>query len=404
MRGLLAPHGTRGDVQPMLALALALRARGHAASFVAPDNFVPWLQSYGFDAEPDGIDAERLLQTAGAALDSMRWQARHFADVLIPTLFDTVGRAAPDADLLVGSGVQMAAASVAEARGVPYASAVFCPCVVPSGAAPPPTVKTQTFPSWVNRALWTAGRPFADLLLRRPINRQRARLGLPPDVAPTATAMGELVIVAADPDLAPLPDDVPDRVVGTDAWICDDPEALDARVRAFLDADAPPVYVGFGSMVATHAARRAGHAIAAIRSIGARTIVAGGWAALDRGIVDADDILVVRHVSHAALLPHVAAVLHHGGAGTTTAAARAGRPQIVVPHILDQFYWAHRVEVLGVGPRALPVALVTADVLAERVDRAVNDARIASRAAALGHRVAPRNGVSTAAELLESIV
>src|SRR5581483_1376600 len=210
MRVLLAPHGTRGDVQPMLALAVALRARGHRVSFVAPDNFVPWLRASGFESAPNGIDAERLLRSAGAALDSMRWQARHFADVLIPTLFESVGRATPDAELIVGAGVQMAAASIAEARGIPYASAVFCPCVVPSGASPPPTVRTQTLPSWMNRALWFAGRPVADWLLRRPINRQRARLGLAPDPAPMTTMMGELVVVAADRDLAPLPDDAPD--------------------------------------------------------------------------------------------------------------------------------------------------------------------------------------------------
>src|SRR5579871_4095352 len=118
MRVLLAPHGTRGDVQPMLALARALRTRGHVVSFVAPDNSLGWIRSHGFDAIGDGIDVERLLQASGADFDSIRWQARHFADVLIPTLFDTVARAGPDAELIVGAGVQVAAASIAEARGV----------------------------------------------------------------------------------------------------------------------------------------------------------------------------------------------------------------------------------------------------------------------------------------------
>ncbi len=404
MRVLFAPHGTRGDVQPMLALALALRTRGHTVSFVAPDNDVAWVASFGFDAVPDGIDVESLLRAEAAIFDSLRWQARHFADVLIPTLFETIAQAAPDADLIVGSGVQVAAASIAEARGVPYASAVFCPCVVPSGAAPPPTVRTQTLPAWLNRALWAAGRPFADLLLRRPINQQRARLGLAPDPTPLATALGELVIVAADRDLAPLADDVPEKVVGTDAWILDERGALDDRTRAFLAAGTPPVYVGFGSMIAARSRELATQALAAIRSVGARAIVVGGWAELDRHIADADDVLVIRSAPHASLLPHVAAVVHHAGAGTTTAAARAGRPQVPVPHILDQFYWARRIELLGIGPRALPVPLVTADILAERVDAALNDPRMASRAAALGAAITPRNGVESAAELLESLL
>ena len=404
MKVLLAPHGTRGDVQPMLALAIALRARGHAVSFVAPDNFVGWLRTCGFDATGNGIDIERLLRTEGAALDSIRWQSRHFAGVLIPTLFDTVARATPDADLIVGSGVQMAAASVAESRGVPYATALYCPCIVPSGAAPPPTVRTQTLPSWMNRALWLVGRPAADLLLRRPMNRQRARLGLPPDPEPLKTALGPLIIVAADRDLAPFPDDAPDHIVGTDAWILEDDGELDPRVERFLDDGPPPVYVGFGSMVAGKPDALATQAIAAIRAIGARVLVVGGWAGLERFVAEDHEVLAVSSAPHSAVLPRVAAVMHHGGAGTTTAAARAGRPQMIVPHILDQFYWAHRVAQLGIGPPALPLSLVTADVLAERIDRAVNDPAIAGRAAVLGRAVADRNGVDAAAELLEALV
>jgi len=404
MKVLLAPHGTRGDVQPMLALAMALRTRGHIVSFVAPDNFVAWLQSHGFDAVPNSIDVERVLHEEGAAFDSPRWQARHFTRVLIPALFESVTRAAVDVDLVVGSGVQVAAASVAEARGLPYAFAVFCPCVVPSGAAPPPTVRVQTLPPWMNRALWAAGRSIVDLLLRRPINRQRARLGLPGDATPLATLLGDLVIVAADRDLAPLPDEAPERFVGTDAWILDEPATLDLATERFLAGGSPPVYVGFGSMVAPRADELARQAIDAIRSVGARAIVAGGWARLDAHVSADDDLLVVSQLPHLALLPRVAAVVHHGGAGTTTAAARAGRPQVVLPHILDQFYFAHRVERLGIGPRALPVPLVTADILAERIDRAINDPRIASRAAVLGEAALQRNGVDAAVELLETLV
>jgi UDP:flavonoid glycosyltransferase YjiC (YdhE family) len=297
----------------------------------------------------------------------------------------------------------MAASSVAEARGIPYASAVFCPCVIPSRQAPPPTVRTQTLPPWLNRTLWTVGKSIVDLLLRRPVNRQRARLGLPYDPAPMTSALGDLVIVAADRDLAPLPDDVPDRVVGTDAWMLDDDSELDERTRAFLDAGPAPVYVGFGSMVAARTAELASSAIAAVRAVGARTLIVGGWAGLDRHAAAAPDVCLLDAAPHRQLLPRVAAVVHHGGAGTTTAAARAGKPQVVLPHILDQFYWGHRVERLGIGPRALPVSLVTADVLAERVDRAVNDPRIASRAAALGDAMISRNGVATAVELIEAL-
>jgi len=96
--------------------------------------------------------------------------------------------------------------------------------------------------------------------------------------------------------------------------------------------------------------------------------------------------------------------VHHGGAGTTTAAARSGRPQVLVPHILDQFYWAHRVAAMGLGPPGVPVSIVTADVLAERIDRAVHDPRIVARASVLGSTIRGRNGVDHGVELLEALV
>jgi vancomycin aglycone glucosyltransferase len=387
----------------MIALAIALRTRGHTVSFVLPDNFVGWIREHGFDATGDGIDVEQLLRSAGASLDSLPWQLRYFATVLVPRLFDALARA-PDADLIVGAGIQFAGASVAEARDRPYASIGFCPCIVPSASTPPPMIRTQTLPPWMNRAIWTIGRPFTERLLARLLQKHRRALGLRHNDAPIESVMGDRLIIAADRDLGPLPDDAPPHVAGTDAWILDEDGQIDPRVAAFLAIGPPPVYVGFGSMVAAHASELARQAIAAIRAIGGRTLIAGGWADLHRAVPHAVDVLLVAAVPHRAVFPHVAAVVHHGGAGTTTAAARAGRPQVVLPHILDQFYWARRVEILGLGPRALPATLVTADILAERIDAAVNDPRMAARASALGVAMRDRNGVSAAAELLEALV
>src|SRR5262249_7212102 len=121
----------------MLALAERLRARGHVVRFVVPANFVAWVRSRGFDAVSDGVDVERALSRASARLDSLRWQFHYLTEELAPQLFESVAAASDAVDLIVGSGVQVAAASVAEWRGAPYASAVFCPCAVPSSTAPP---------------------------------------------------------------------------------------------------------------------------------------------------------------------------------------------------------------------------------------------------------------------------
>ena len=181
VRVLLAPHGTRGDVQPMLALASALHTRGHVVTFLVPDNFVGWVRAYGFEALGNGIDLEQLVRSAGARLDSMRWQLRHLADTLIPRLFDSFA-GAPDADLIVGAGVQVAGGSVAEARRVPYATIGFCPCIVPSGAAPPPVI----------RAVAAVVGESRDLDRRPAIRRGRAGLAPPRASAGARVAGGPL--------------------------------------------------------------------------------------------------------------------------------------------------------------------------------------------------------------------
>jgi len=387
----------------MIALAHALRDRGHVATFVAPSNSVPWIRAYGFDAEPNGIDVEAVLKTPGVDFDSLRWQMRHLAE-LTATLFGSVARASDRADLIVGSGVQMAAASVAEWRGVPSAAAVFCPCAVPSSGTPPPPVRTQTLPRWVNRLLWDIGGPAVSLALRSHINRGRTTLGLRSIDDVLAHVMGDLVLVAADRDLGPLEADAPAHAVATDAWILKQEDAaVDPRVDAFLCAGPAPVYIGFGSMVAKRVPELAAAAVAAVRAVGRRAIVSGGWAGLDRHVDPADDLLVAGPLPHAQVFPRVAAVVHHGGAGTTDAAARGGAPQVILPHILDQFYWAHRIAQLGLGPRAIPVTLVTADVLAERVEAAVEDPRFRARAQSLATAMRDRNGAAAAAEHLERL-
>jgi UDP:flavonoid glycosyltransferase YjiC (YdhE family) len=403
MRVLLAPHGTRGDIQPMLALATALRARGHAAVFVVPSNFLEWIHACGFEAVSNGVDMEAAMRAPDAKLESLRWLFGRLREQTAQ-MFEPVSRASKGADLILGAGAQLVTASVAEWRDVPHANIAFCPCAIPSGGTPPPTVRTQAFPPWANRLLWQVGGSIADFGLRGTINRGRATLGLRPIDSPLTHIAENRVILAADRDLAPLGDDAPETAVSTDAWIFDGPQTPDPRVEAFLNLDPAPVYVGFGSMVSHRAAVLSAHAVDAARAVGRRLILVGGWAGLDRFVTDADDVLAVRAVSHEAVLPRVALAVHHGGAGTTTAAARAGVPQVILPHILDQFYWAHRIERLGLGPRALAVDLITADILTARIDTALHDARIRARAAALGPVIAARNGVAAAVDHLGRLV
>jgi vancomycin aglycone glucosyltransferase len=401
MRVLLAPHGTRGDIQPMLALALALRARGHTAAFSAPSNFLDWIQACGFEAMSNGVDIAAEMRSPEARLDSVSWMFSCLKDQTA-RMFAKVAQASEGADVIVGAGAQLASDSVADWRDVPHALLAFCPCAVPSSATAPPVIRTQALPPWLNWLLWQAAAAGGDVGLSGVINRGRAALGLRSIARPLTQIFRHRVIVSADRDLAPL-GDTGDSVSGVDAMIFVEPHEPDPRVEAFLSLEPAPIYIGFGSMVAGRVPALAAHAVAATRALGRRAIIAGGWAGLDRHVISGDDLLTIGAMPHHALFPRVAAIVHHGGAGTTTAAASAGVPQVILPHLLDQFYWAHRIEQLGLGPRALPVDLITADILTDRLDAALHDAGIRKHAALLGPTVAARNGADAAADLIERL-
>jgi vancomycin aglycone glucosyltransferase len=222
------------------------------------------------------------------------------------------------------------------------------PGVLPSPHQTPLSRPGKPFPPGEtdNRVLWDIDAERVQALYGAPLNAHRSALGLPPVDNVRDHVHTDRPWLAADPTLAPWPGSPDLDVVQTGAWILFDDRPLPADLVAFLDAGAPPVYVGFSSVRAPEDVARV--AIEAIRAHGRRALVSRGWADLAL-IDDRDDCFVVGEVNHQALFGQVAAVVHHGGAGTTTTAARAGAPQVVVPQIADQPYWAGRVAQLGIG-------------------------------------------------------
>jgi vancomycin aglycone glucosyltransferase len=243
-----------------------------------------------------------------------------------------------------------AARSVAEHMGIGYVYATFCPLWLPSTHHRPHTYPGHPYPPEVtdNRVLWDLNVQAMNAVFGEAFNTHRASIGLPPVDNIRDHVFTAHPWLASDPILSPWqPTDLLD-VLQTGAWILPDARPLPTELLAFLDAGAPPVYVGFGSMPMS-AAKDAGRvAIEAIRAQERRAILLHGWADLAL-IDDRDDCFVVGEVNQQALFGRVAAVVHHGGAGTTTTAARAGAPQVVVPQIADQPYWADRVAELGIG-------------------------------------------------------
>jgi vancomycin aglycone glucosyltransferase len=270
----------------------------------------------------------------------------------LAALFDTVAAAAEGCDALLATGLaHFASRSVAEKLDIPYVYATFCPFLLPSPHHAPPAalLPGRSSPPEVtdNRVLWDLNAQSFNALHGEALNTHRVSVGLPPVDDVRDFIFTDHPWLATDPTLGPWQETSDLDVVHTGAWILPDERPLPDELVAFLDAGAPPVYVGFGSTrrVSEDIARVA---IEAIRAQGRRVLVSRGWADLAL-IDDQDDGFVVGEVNQQRLFGRVAAVVHHGGAGTTTTAALAGAPQVVVPQAGDQSYWAGRVADLGIG-------------------------------------------------------
>ncbi|MFJ6651000.1 glycosyltransferase [Streptomyces sp. NPDC091290] len=394
MRVLLSTYGSRGDVEPLVGLAVQLQALGADVRMCAPPDevFARLLARVGVELVPVGQPMGTMTRpsTESAA-------ARRAAE--LAAQFDTIVAAAEGYDGLLATGLShFASRSAAEKLGIPYVYATFCPFMLRSPLqAPPALLPGQSFPSDVsdNRVLWDLMSQTFNELHGKALSAHRATVGLPPVEDVYDFIFTDRPWLASDPTLSPWREHSELGVVHTGAWILPDERPLADDLLAFLDAGAPPVFVGYGSMrgVSADIARVS---IEAIRAHGRRVLVGRGWA--DLGLIDdGADCFAVGETNHQELFRRVAAVVHHGGAGTTTTAARAGAPQVVVPQAGDQPYWAGRVADLGIGA-GHDGPIPTTESLSAALETALapeTHARARSVAAAI-----PADGAAVAAELL----
>lgn len=400
MRALLSTYGSRGDVEPLVGLAVRLRELGAEVRVCAPpdEDFAERLAGVGVSVVGVGQSA-RALTTAAPPPSKANLPQR--AAELIASQLEVMPAAAEGCDVLVATGAMPAIAgarSVAEKLGIRYVSAIFQQLTLPSPQRPPLAYPGRPFPPEVtdNRALWELDAQSIDALFGEALNTNRASIGLPPVANVRDYGFGDRPWLATDPVLDPWRETPDLDVVQTGAWVLPDERPLPADLEAFLEAGTAPVYVGFGSMAVRGGDEAARVAIEAVRAKGRRVLVGRGWA--DLGLIDdRDDCFAVGEVNHQQLFGRVAAVVHHGGAGTTTTAARAGAPQVVVPQLADQPYWAARVADLGIGV-AHDGPVPTVESLSAALGTALAPETV-SRAKAVAGEVRT-DGAATAAKLL----
>ncbi len=402
MRALLAFTGSRGDAQPGILLARELLARGHSVTLALSPNLVDFATAHGVAAVGFGRDSAELLRTQHDdhrfRSPSPRQRMRAVLDLQRRGVVEAVRDLlvlAPGHDVLVtGMAGEEAAEKAARRIGLPLAAVHFFP-IHPNRSVPVvPTAWGARIPGALNRRIWSGLRWARDAALEQPLSefgivehRLRDRVS----------------IQAYDVDLFPgLADELPDRHPVTGFAVDADGvfgAPTDPALAAWLDAGSAPIYVGFGSMAVDDPAALVTMLRAVCARRGRRLLLAAGWAGIESAL--SPEMAIVEQVDHASVFPRCLAAVHHGGAGTTAAALKAGVPQVICSIQADQPYWGRALSRLGLAG-TLRATDLTATALSALLDR-VADPNVVSRAAAYSSRFAG-DGVARAVDEVESLV
>lgn len=411
---ILAP-GSRGDVQPYVALGVGLARAGHDVRVVTTRDFAELVTSYGLQVVPVDIDvqaalASRRARTAieGGGLLTSFWELAAIARRGTRLLLEVGLEAARDADVLVsGFGGLLVAASLAERLGLPLFQAFNVP-ITPTAeldgvlfsalSALPGSWSRRLAHRLSRQVLWQTARMAGNAARREVLGLGPLPAAWPFDDDPWRRTP---LLYGFSPSVIARPGDWPERVRVTGYWLAAEPAAWTppAEVSSFVERGEPPIYVGFGSMITEDPVATTQLVLDAITHSGRRAIIHTGWAGLAADRVPAG-VLLVGALPHSWLLPKVALAVHHGGAGTTAAAIRAGIPSVVVPFHGDQPFWGARVWQLGVGTAPIARRRLTSARLAAAIAKVLADDDMAARARALGEQVRAEDGVASAVELI----
>jgi sterol 3beta-glucosyltransferase len=410
MKISLLTIGAMGDTQPFVALAVRLKQQGHAVRLAARPDFAPLAAAYDIEFAPLGNTYKSLLRneevaTAIGSGNMLRMLIKQASDTHQRQAFfegldrDTLG-AVSGAQAIIYKSSWLPFLSIAEKLGVPAAAAMFMPLT-----------PTRDFPSFLigggkdrgmainslnwlitEQLIWQVARSFDNKLRHNMLGLKQL-----PFFGPSARRLARTPLYYAySPTVLPRPADWPERILVTGYWQSAPPPGWTppAELVAFLESGPPPVYVGFGSMPSGNAQNTLKIILKALELSRQRGVLLAGWAGIGEGTKLPDYAFGIQSIPHGWLFPRVHAVVHHGGAGTTGAGLCAGVPSVITPFVADQPNWARRVEALGVGPRPIAFAKLTAELLANALHETSGHA-MRQRAADLGKLLRSEDGVGT---------
>jgi sterol 3beta-glucosyltransferase len=408
--------GTQGDIRPCVALGQGLQRDGYPVRIATSPNFALMVRQAGLEFCPLTADFQSMLESDRTITDqglNLRAMARIFRDRYADWATHWVHEglaAANGAGLLVGvSNSTLLAKALSEALGIPFAIARLQP-LTPSRLLPPMVLSgaRDKLPGWLSlgahhllfQMVWGVMRPAINDIVRPQLGLRRySRLG---PYLFRSDLHAANVINGFSTHVLPRPADWPDSSRVTGYWFLDEPQWKPPEaLYEFLAAGPKPIYVGFGSMVSSNASRITEIVLDAVKKSDQRAVLASGWGGLDhQEIGQSERVFFVRHAPHDWLFQRVSAAVHHGGAGTTAAAVRAGIPSIIVPFYGDQPFWARCLHRKGVAPPALNRKALNSDAMADALNAAEHPA-MKQRAFELGCAVRAEDGVGEALRCLQ---
>lgn len=420
---VLTTIGTLGDLHPFIALALALKRRGFSPVLAVAEDQIAKSRTAGLDAVAVLPSFEAIRQRMGLSEDDavrhiMSDQRQMLEQVVLPAVSScaqALDAISADAEAIVASTFVFAAPIIAEKRNVPLVSIVLQPMAMLSPYDPPHTPEFRIMKAapvgaigaqW-NRICYAAARRFFHRLYGRRIDAVRAEHALAPRGGKLMFDAGReaaLTLGCYSPLFGPLPPDAlgNTRITGFpifDSWSGAE-EILDPTLSAFLDAGRPPIVFTLGSLAVYDAGNFYSEAAETARRLGERAVLLTG----DKELHPAEgDIFSCAYAPHSLLFPRAAAIVHHGGAGTTGQALRAGKPQLVVPHMGDQNDHAYRIERMGLG-RTIKARHFTADRVEPVLAGLLRDESYRDEATRIGVLASQEHGAETAATAIEALL
>jgi UDP:flavonoid glycosyltransferase YjiC (YdhE family) len=389
----------------MLALSLALKAGGHDVLLAGPPEKADWAKHLGCPYYPLGSDVTAFLDDLENA-HSLRSAIRFLSFVRneINAQFNLLPEIIAEADLVIGSSLTFALSTLAESMGIAYRYIAFTPQLLPSSYHPFPAFKHQTFPKWYNRMTWRVASLLDRFNLTRLINDHRKRLGIVLIQDAWRHVIGKHVIVASDSVISKVPPDIVEPAFAQTGYMhLNQANQNIPELDAFLEAGSSPVYAGFGSIPIRDQIRNVPVIVDAAKMCGQRAVIGKFWDE-PYEISYSDDIFFIKKYPHLKLFPSMAAVIHHGGAGTTATTAISGVPQVIVPHNLDQYYWGNQIYQSGLGPRPIWRAKLTSKKLAAAIRECISNERIKQNTKNASNKIKQQDSLElTVTELIKSL-